>query len=167
MDVRSELRSAFQLLSSRGLKLAAKWAAELCVGLPDAPGSFAADDAAAVGEHMDDRYMLSKSYFDLGEYQRAAEVLNKSGTSATLDPKALFLRGYALYLVRPKLFFCPKPHISLQAGEKRKEEEMVERTGHSSSAPVCLSSGCDITPLCLPPFRPCWCTQIPWSVVRL
>uniref|UniRef100_A0A803P692 Cdc23 domain-containing protein n=1 Tax=Cannabis sativa TaxID=3483 RepID=A0A803P692_CANSA len=55
-----------------------------------------------------DFYLLAKSYFDCREYKRAAHVLrDQSGK------KSVFLRCYALYL----------------AGEKLKEEEMIELEG--------------------------------------
>ncbi|KAG0483695.1 hypothetical protein HPP92_011779 [Vanilla planifolia] len=55
-----------------------------------------------------DFYLLAKTYFDCREYRRAAHVLRKQTSK-----KAVFLRCYALYL----------------AGEKRKEEEMLETEG--------------------------------------
>ncbi|XP_021591762.1 anaphase-promoting complex subunit 8 isoform X2 [Manihot esculenta] len=55
-----------------------------------------------------DFYLLAKSYFDCREYRRAAHVLRDQ-----TGKKATFLRCYALYL----------------AGEKRKEEEMIELEG--------------------------------------
>lgn len=55
-----------------------------------------------------DVYLLAKTYFDCREYRRAAHVLGKQ-----TGRKAVFLRCYALYL----------------AGEKRKEEEMIEIEG--------------------------------------
>ncbi|KAK6163820.1 hypothetical protein DH2020_000684 [Rehmannia glutinosa] len=55
-----------------------------------------------------DFYLLAKSYFDCREYRRAAHVLRDQTSK-----KAVFLRCYALYL----------------AGEKRKEEEMIELEG--------------------------------------
>ncbi|XP_050223295.1 anaphase-promoting complex subunit 8 isoform X2 [Mercurialis annua] len=55
-----------------------------------------------------DFYLLAKSYFDCREYRRAAHVLRDQ-----TGKKSVFLRCYALYL----------------AGEKRKEEEMIELEG--------------------------------------
>ncbi|XP_048229235.1 anaphase-promoting complex subunit 8 isoform X2 [Ricinus communis] len=55
-----------------------------------------------------DFYLLAKSYFDCREYRRAAHVLRDQN-----GKKSVFLRCYALYL----------------AGEKRKEEEMIELEG--------------------------------------
>ncbi|XP_065876562.1 anaphase-promoting complex subunit 8 isoform X2 [Euphorbia lathyris] len=55
-----------------------------------------------------DFYLLAKSYFDCREYKRAAHVLRDQA-----GKKSVFLRCYALY----------------RAGEKRKEEEMIELEG--------------------------------------
>ncbi|CAA7396820.1 unnamed protein product [Spirodela intermedia] len=63
-----------------------------------------------------DYYLLAKSYFDCKEYRRAAHVL-RTQTSK----KSIFLRCYALYL----------------AGEKRKEEEMIELEGPLGRSEVC------------------------------
>nr|XP_028953587.1 LOW QUALITY PROTEIN: anaphase-promoting complex subunit 8-like [Malus domestica] len=56
-----------------------------------------------------DFYLLAKSYFDCREYRRAAHVLRDQNGKK----RSVFLRSYALYL----------------AGEKRKEEEMIELEG--------------------------------------
>ncbi|KAL6005085.1 anaphase-promoting complex component apc8 [Asimina triloba] len=65
-----------------------------------------------IDEELDDidndYFLLAKSYFDCREYRRAAHVLRDQ-----TGRKAVFLRQYALYL----------------AGEKRKEEEMIEIDG--------------------------------------
>ncbi|KAF4347994.1 hypothetical protein F8388_011215 [Cannabis sativa] len=139
---RNELRTAIRQLSDRCLYSASKWAAEQLVGIELDPAKFTpantrfhrgsssirrrfrTDDitstpAASVSyvstpvmeedEIVDgDFYLLAKSYFDCREYKRAAHVLrDQSGK------KSVFLRCYALYL----------------AGEKRKEEEMIELEG--------------------------------------
>ncbi|KAH7687584.1 anaphase-promoting complex subunit 8 protein [Dioscorea alata] len=57
------------------------------------------------GDGDNDRYLLAKSLFDCREYRRAAHALRDQ-----TGKKSVFLRCYALYL----------------AGEKRKEEEMLE-----------------------------------------
>ncbi|GAB4845596.1 anaphase-promoting complex component apc8 [Ancistrocladus abbreviatus] len=140
---RSELRAAILQLSDRCLYSASKWAAEQLVGIEQDPAKFTPshtrfqrgsssirrrfrtnevtstpttsisyvstpvpEDDEDVGDS--DCYLLAKSYFDCKEYRRAAHVLrDQSGR------KAVFLRCYALYL----------------AGEKRKEEEMIELEG--------------------------------------
>jgi len=47
-----------------------------------------------------DFYLLAKSYFDCREYKRAAHVLRDQNAK-----KSVFLRCYALYLVRSYLHF--------------------------------------------------------------
>ncbi|KAJ6809754.1 anaphase-promoting complex subunit 8 [Iris pallida] len=154
---RIELRSAIRHLSDRCLYSSSKWAAELLIGIePDTVSTssssrFATPSAAhshtlrrrlrGVGsagaatpsDHSaatpaagvsyvttplpadesfgdgGDSYLLAKSYFDCREYRRAAHALRGQN-----GKKAVFLRCYALYL----------------AGEKRKEEEMIELEGH-------------------------------------
>ena len=63
-------------------------------------------------EAAGDDFVLAKAYFDLGEYRRAAHQLSENKTSL-----GRFLRYYALYL----------------AGEKRKNEEMLEVGGGALS----------------------------------
>ncbi|ONK80372.1 uncharacterized protein A4U43_C01F16960 [Asparagus officinalis] len=148
---RSELRSAIRHLSDRCLYSAAKWAAELLIGIdPDPnPSSSASSSAASTASRTQslrrrlrpgitssaevtatpiagvsyvstpvpdddfggdaDCYLLAKTYFDCREYRRAAHALR-----GQKGRKAVFLRCYALYL----------------AGEKRKEEELIELEGY-------------------------------------
>lgn len=146
-NCRNELRAAISQLSDRCLYSASKWAAEQLVGIEQDPAkytpshtrfqrgsssirrryrtatevSFTSTPAAGVShvatppvleddeEAIDsDFYLLAKSYFDCREYRRATHVLRDQ-----TDKKAVFLRCYALFL----------------AGEKRKEEEMIELEG--------------------------------------
>ncbi len=104
--VADELRRATRALSSRGLKLAARWAAEMVVGLPpedtDERSDFELESRPKTNisedeEDNSDSYVLSKTFFDLGEYLRAAFVLDQS---KPLSRKGVFLWGYSLYLVR-------------------------------------------------------------------
>ncbi|XP_057474828.1 anaphase-promoting complex subunit 8-like [Actinidia eriantha] len=142
-NCRTELRTAIRQLSDRCLYSASKWAAEQLVGIEQDPAKFTPShtrfqrgsssirrrfrtseitstpiagvsyvSTPTLEEDNDavdsDCYLLAKSYFDCREYRRAAHVLrDQTGT------KAVFLRCYALYL----------------AGEKRKEEEMIELEG--------------------------------------
>lgn len=155
---RSELRTAIRQLSDRCLYSASKWAAEQLVGIEQdhakftpsrfqrissASGStarqrrFRTPDVIAstplagvsyvatpiIEDDPDDlsadSYLLAKSYFDCREYRRAAHALrDQSGK------KPIFLRGYALYL----------------AGEKRKEEEIVELEGPMGKSHVVNNS---------------------------
>uniref|UniRef100_A0A2P2J6M2 Cdc23 domain-containing protein n=1 Tax=Rhizophora mucronata TaxID=61149 RepID=A0A2P2J6M2_RHIMU len=139
---RNELRTAIRQLSDRCLYSAAKWAGEQLVGIeqdpakytpsntrfqrgsssirrrfrtndinstPTAGVSYVSTPVMEEDEAVDsDFYLLAKSYFDCREYRRAAHVLRDQ-----IGKKSVFLRCYALYL----------------AGEKRKEEEMIELEG--------------------------------------
>uniref|UniRef100_M1CA81 Cell division cycle n=1 Tax=Solanum tuberosum TaxID=4113 RepID=M1CA81_SOLTU len=146
-NCRNELRAAVRQLSDRCLYSASKWAAEQLVGIEQDPAkytpshtrfqrgsssirrrfrtateaAFTSTPAAGVShvatptvpeddnEAIDsDFYLLAKSYFDCREYRRATHVLRDQ-----TGKKAVFLRCYALFL----------------AGEKRKEEEMIELEG--------------------------------------
>ncbi|KAJ4848344.1 anaphase-promoting complex component apc8 [Turnera subulata] len=141
-NCRTELRAAIRQLSDRCLYSATKWAAEQLVGIEQDPEkftpantrfqrgsssirrrfrtsevtstpiagiSYVSTPALEEDEAVDgDFYFLAKSYFDCRDYRRAHHVLrNQTGK------KSVFLRCYALYL----------------AGEKRKEEEMIELEG--------------------------------------
>ena len=151
----SELRQAVRDLQNRGLLHSARWAAEQLYGLEDEtpedtnnappagstpcatpPPRRAADDdddmeletpilSAGRGietrgedettgvwlgrgctpDRAGDDYVLAKAYFDLGEHRRASHQLSENKSSL-----GRFLRYYALFL----------------AGEKRKNEEMLE-----------------------------------------
>ncbi|WCJ36020.1 anaphase-promoting complex subunit 8 [Euphorbia peplus] len=141
-NCRTELRTALHQLNDRCLYSASKWAAEQLVGIEHDPAKFTpantrfqrgsssirrrfrstdltSTPAAGVSyvstptlEEDDlvdaDFYLLAKSYFNCREYKRAAHVLRDQA-----GKKSVFLRCYALYL----------------AGEKRKEEEMIELEG--------------------------------------
>ncbi|XP_057465580.1 anaphase-promoting complex subunit 8 [Actinidia eriantha] len=142
-NYRNELRTAIRQLSDRCLYSASKWAAEQLVGIEQDPAKFTPShtrfqrgsssirrrfrtseitstpiagvsyvSTPVLEEDHDavdsDCYLLAKSYFDCREYRRAAHVLRDQ-----TGKKAVFLRCYALYL----------------AGEKRKEEEMIELEG--------------------------------------
>ncbi|MCL7029266.1 hypothetical protein MKW94_011986 [Papaver nudicaule] len=139
---RNELRTAIRQLSDRCLYSASKWAAEQLVGIEQDPAkftpshtrfqrgsssirrrfgtneapltplagvSYVSTPAHEEDDNVDnDFYLLAKSYFDCKEYRRAAHVLRDQ-----TGKKAAFLRSYAIYL----------------AGEKRKEEEIIELDG--------------------------------------
>ncbi|XP_040989326.1 anaphase-promoting complex subunit 8 [Juglans microcarpa x Juglans regia] len=139
---RTELRTAINQLSDRGLYSASRWAAEQLAGIEQDPAKFTPANtrfqrgsssirrrfrtneitstpvagvsyvSTPVMEEDDavdgDSYLLAKSYFDCREYRRAAHVLRDQ-----TGKKSVFLRCYALHL----------------AGEKRKEEEMIELEG--------------------------------------
>ena len=139
-QIKGELRQAVQDLSSRGLKLAAKWTAELLVatkpeqtdGVANAssPASASSSAPSALGGASSlmphtvtatvesDEFVLAKTFFDMGEYSRAAELL-RPGIGAA-RPATTFLYAYSRYL----------------GGEKRREEEMLERADTLERCPV-------------------------------
>lgn len=113
LNNKQQLRQATIALQTRGLKKASKWAAEMLLGLVEGnEGSSVAISSCAaellVEKEKTDRFLMAKSYFDLGEFQRAAFVLNP--LKGELDSYELFLRCYALFL----------------AGEKTKEQQALE-----------------------------------------
>ncbi|KAL5168098.1 Anaphase-promoting complex subunit 8 [Glycine soja] len=90
-------------------------------GTPIAGVSYVATPAMEEDELVDgDFYLLAKSYFDCREYKRAAHVLRDQN-----GRKSVFLRCHALYL---RITMKPILDATL-AGEKRKEEEMIELEG--------------------------------------
>ena len=121
-----DLQMACQILTERGWKLAAKWAAEIWMGLPHV-------DPAAT-KHLQPNHIPSgllprtgglppmlayaKTLVDLGEFAHAAAILSEPHPTvermpppqADLEPAAVSLRAYALYM----------------AGERRKEEAHQE-----------------------------------------
>ena len=122
-QLRRELRGASIVLSTYGLRIASRWAAEQLTGLP--PPHDEADEEAPAASNLDpeaeellsrsvdscsNRYLLAKSFFDLGEFQRAAAVLEApDGQSIMqgLPSVELFLKAYSLYLVAILLFPVP------------------------------------------------------------
>ena len=138
-----ELRCAVVAQMSRGLRHSAKWLAVLLAEVSEqqqkqqATGSTTSSSPNTsnkylrFGTSMDTdspQVLLAKTYFDLGEYGRAAHALRNCRTSLNaraldatqaqtpanqkIDHKALFLRGYSLYL----------------QGEKEKEQLVAEAT---------------------------------------
>jgi anaphase-promoting complex subunit 8 len=116
--IKAELRAARVQLSNHGLMHSAKWAAEQVVGL----GEVNEDETQAaaqrlpvseVAEDEEDVLALARAYFDVREYRRAAHLLTNSTSQ-----RALFLRGYSLYL----------------AGEKRREDTHIESAGSSGAS---------------------------------
>ena len=102
-----QLRNAIGNLNRRALRKSAVWCAELLLGLGH-PNPLPASELLA-SEPLSDVYLIAKTYFDCGEFQRAAFRLSPDNTlcASALDG---FLWAYALYL----------------AGEKRKEEAIRE-----------------------------------------
>lgn len=120
------VRLAVKQCSDRGLRCSSKWAAEQLVGLfsPErpAPGddqemtaaaSTAAEEEVEESEPEADVVLLAKAYFDANEFQRAAHTLR--GARAH---RGRFIRWYSLFL----------------AGEKRKDERVLEESSGPSTA---------------------------------
>ena len=107
-QVFSDLQAACQILSERGLKLAAKWAAEQLMGLPTPshPQHAAFPHLKWQEETATPHY--ARTLMDLGEYAHAASVLSEPPTSNSvlsvpppstdLSPAGFALRAYALYM---------------------------------------------------------------------
>jgi hypothetical protein len=165
MDTRHQLRLAVISLQLRGLKNSAKWAAEQLEGLADydedGGGSTVAidhieddvdptvDPALPASKLLcrgptecSDRYLLAKSFFDMGEYERAAHVLQAPGLALASSneerapeagvgirdgtPEGLAAADPALLLglVGEELFL--KAYALYLSGEKAKEQEMMQ-----------------------------------------
>jgi anaphase-promoting complex subunit 8 len=132
-NVCEQLRVATIEAGRRGLKQSCAWAADLLQSVSsgvhslshhsdeNAPGKLAGmrgKGSASEGlrgnpnfalSPQSDAILLAKAHFDMAEYQRAAHVLRES-TDISKDRLGVFLRLFSLYL----------------AGEKRKEEELME-----------------------------------------
>lgn len=140
-SARGYLREAIQSLSDRGLKLAARWAAEQLNGLKTSENDDTTRNHTIDRAHNDnvkpsDLELYAKSIMELGEYYRAASILSmnqaeeqafdvtgvrrrvtsKGGDVTVLAPRA-DLSPYGIYLRAYALFM---------AGERRKEEEILE-----------------------------------------
>ena len=91
MDLREQLRCATVTLSCRGLKNSSKWCAEQLAGIDmssaaaAAPVGLAEETARLLKLEMgdcSDAYLLAKTYFDVGEFQRCAFALQPSDGGA-------------------------------------------------------------------------------------
>ncbi len=114
MEFRNVLRQAIGALQLRGLKNSAKWAAEQLAGLSPGDSGIIVDppDVSAVlaslctQDRASDSYLLAKTYFDLGEFQRCAFALQPITAGVIMGPNQLrglaadevFLKAYALFL---------------------------------------------------------------------
>ncbi len=122
--VLADLQKACRILTERGLKLSARWAAEQMMGLSvDINESM----PSTIPDHLlfhdtDPAAYYARTLLELGEYAHAAAVLSDIPIAKTasvetmpppapdLSPFAFYLRAYALYM----------------AGERRKEEEAID-----------------------------------------
>jgi anaphase-promoting complex subunit 8 len=120
-EIQRELKSAIVQLSHHCLKLAAKWACEQLIGLPeDSSNSDDKDifDFQQFQTSQTSKELYAKSLMELGEYAHAAAVLSQPSMHVTviapplssLSQYAIFLRGYGIYL----------------AGEQRKSQQQLE-----------------------------------------
>ena len=140
-QARRELRRAIPILKQHGLRQSAKFCAEQLIGLsgdgipatnqpPPAPSRAQQTLALLERGEPSDAFLLAGTFFDLGEYARAAVALTESSDrgaplpAAAPDdaaaPRDVFLWAYALYL----------------AGEKRKEETVAETKDTSAKSRV-------------------------------
>lgn len=106
-ETRTALREATSQLGRRGLKLAAKWAAEQVVGLPPPrPGTGGASQVESEQQMQSsssgssDLELHAKTLLECGEYRAAASTLsgppvNPSGNAAAAAAASAFLRGGA------------------------------------------------------------------------
>ena len=121
--IQAELLQATAILSHRGLKLAAKWAAEQLVGIDGTHNhgmkfQSSSDSLTLAYADWTPKEWYAKTLLDLSEFLHAAAVLSEPtddvtlipGPASDLTPFGIYLRAYALYL----------------AGERRKEEDHLE-----------------------------------------
>lgn len=148
-EVRQSLRGASIELSKRGLKLAAKWAAEQLVGLPmtlssstatpsfwytppkdGIPSKVTTAPPLDHQHHLEDQVIYAQSLFDMGEFDAAAYVLSQQPSTTTesrtmivgredMGPPHPQLSPYGLFLRAYALYL---------SGERRKEQDLVEIT---------------------------------------
>lgn len=126
-QVAADLQKACQILSERGLKLAAKWSAEQWMGIAPNLVNGAGESSISETLLMDDRsntpyVMYAKTLMELGEYAAAAAALSQSSidklcATETMPPPLPDLTPFAFYIRTYSLFM---------AGERRKEEEYLE-----------------------------------------
>ncbi|TFJ88739.1 hypothetical protein NSK_000308 [Nannochloropsis salina CCMP1776] len=149
--IRLELRAAVADLSARGLKLAAKWAAEQLAGLRqpstnmDHPaGMFsgprawegwveeeAGEDEGTAPAEFSDAFLVAKACFDTGEYRRAAHVLQmekeEAGIEGGMEGGGEGEASLPARTINQEELFL-RSYASYLAGEKAKEERMMEIT---------------------------------------
>jgi anaphase-promoting complex subunit 8 len=165
VDTRGQLRLATAALQLRGLKNAAKWCAEQLSGLDQTATALASAGGSAPSEpatvrtpcpslpaaseallrrsaaDVSDRFLLARTYFDLGEFQRAAFVLqapggrpsSPSGDGGGVSGGSEAWGGEAWGVTKPSaLRGLPGEELFLKAyalylgGEKAKEQEALE-----------------------------------------
>jgi anaphase-promoting complex subunit 8 len=114
-EIHRDLKNAIVQLSHHCLKLAAKWACEQLIGLPDD------EDEAVIplfSTNMTSKELYAKSLLELGEHAHAAAILSQPAVHVTviapplpkLSQYGIYLRAYSMYL----------------AGEQRKSQQQLE-----------------------------------------
>ena len=140
-QARRELRRAIPILKQHGLRQSAKFCAEQLIGLngdgipatnqpPPVPSRAQQTLALLERGEPSDAFLLAGTFFDLGEYARAAVALTEAADRGAplpaiapddaAAPRDVFLWAYSLYL----------------AGEKRKEETVAETRDASAKSRV-------------------------------
>ena len=116
-EIRQDLKNAAFQLSHCCLKLAAKWACEQLIGLPDMDED-EVDVTPLFSTSMTSKEHYAKSLLELGEYAHASAVLSQPAVHVTviapplpdLSQCAIYLRAYGIYLT----------------GEQRKSQMQLE-----------------------------------------
>lgn len=129
-EAKSELRNAFKDLSERGLINGAKWycfytkiriSEHLFALKTEKKEKIKQYQKEEIDLEMEDLYFYAKSLFDMKEFLRCSDYLEKIKKSTSNQYyKCLFLKLYSKFL----------------AGEKRKEEEAIEIESKSNIKPV-------------------------------
>lgn len=153
-QVHVDLQAACQILSERGWKLAAKWAAEQWMGLPALPDAAAEGTttiasvqcsipealvAASASASHSPVYAYAKTLLDVGEFAHAAAVLSQQASCCSHGnnnnsyiSNSSIVKWMTVERMPPPLLDLPAAAIALRAyalymaGERRKEELLQE-----------------------------------------
>ena len=117
-EIQRDLKNATVQLSHHCLKLAAKWACEQLIGLPEEEEEEPMVSVPSDMHTMTSKELYAKSLLELGDYAHAAAILSQPAVHVTVIAPALpklsnygiFLRAYSMYL----------------AGEQRKSRQQLE-----------------------------------------
>ncbi|CAM9358434.1 unnamed protein product [Ascophyllum nodosum] len=145
-EIRRTLLSAVEELSNHGLKLAAKWAAEQLVGLPDetpdeqpdereylrndhvdadvaAASSTAASSAQPADRWLEGRVLFAKTLMDIGEFERAAKAFGDKPIPVPVSRGTGSSGGDSARGALPRRARFIRWYSLYLAGERRREEE--------------------------------------------
>jgi anaphase-promoting complex subunit 8 len=142
-------------LSKRGLKLAAKWAAEQLVGLPTSSSSSAAtpsfwwytppkdgippkgttaapwdDQHHHQQQQLEDHVIYAQSLFDMGEFDAAAYALSQQPSTST-ESRSMVVGREDMGPPHPQLSpygIFLRAYALYLSGERKKEQDLVEIT---------------------------------------